>query len=104
MYQERPVVSSTDFHTSKFSKFVDRYLEHHAKALGSYVKDTADFINKLENDRDTSKESILVALDVKVLYTSVRNHVGIDAVKETLNNGAKKAIATRIIVKFFTLY
>ena len=42
-------------------------------------------------------------MDGKVLYTSIPNHVGIDAVKETLNNGAKKAIATRIIVDFFYL-
>ena len=42
-------------------------------------------------------------MDVKVLYTSIPNHVGIDAVKETLNNGAKKAIATRIHVDFFYL-
>ena len=48
-----PVVSSNDFHTSKFSKFFDCYLENHAKALASYVKDTTDFINKLENDKDT---------------------------------------------------
>ena len=38
-----------------------------------------------------------------MLYTSIPNHVGIDAAKETLNNGAKKAIATRIIVDFFYL-
>ena len=45
----RPVVSSIDCHTSKLSKFVDHYLKLHAKALPSYVKDTTDFINKLEN-------------------------------------------------------
>ena len=43
--------------------------------------------------KDTSKESILVTLDVKALYTNIPNHEGIEAVKETLNNKAKKPIA-----------
>ena len=59
-----PVVSSTDCHTSKLSKFVDHYLQPHTRTLPSYVKDTTDFINKVENVKDTSKDSILVTLDV----------------------------------------
>ena len=73
----RPVVSSIDYHTCRLSKFVDHYLQPHTKALSSYVKDTTDFINKLENDKDTSKDSILVTLDVKALYTNIPNHDGI---------------------------
>ena len=78
----RPVVSSIDCHTSKLSKFVDHYLQPHAKALPSYDKDTTDFISKLENVKDTSKDSILVTLDVKALYTNIPNHEGIEAVKK----------------------
>ena len=74
-----------------------------AKALPSCVKDTADFISKLENVKDTSKDSVLVTLDVKALYTNIPNHGGIEAVKETLNNQAKKSIATRAIIKFVYL-
>ena len=44
-----PVVSSIDCHTSKLSQFVDHYLQTHTKALPCHVKDTTDFINKLEN-------------------------------------------------------
>ena len=58
----RPVVSSIDCHTSKLSKFVDHYLQHHAKALPSYVKATTDFINKIENVKDSSEDSTLVTL------------------------------------------
>ena len=87
-------------HTSKLSKFVDNYVQPHAKALPSYVKDTTDFINKFENVKDISIDSILVTLDVKTLYSNIPNHEGIEAVKETLNNQAKKPIATRVIIKF----
>ena len=78
------------------SKFVDHYLQSHAKALPSYVKHTTDFINKLSID--TSKDSILVTLDVKVLYTDTPNHEGMEAVKETINNQATKPMATQVII------
>ena len=67
------------------------------------LKDTTDFINKLENVKDTSEDSILVTLDVKALYTNISNHKGIEAVEETLNNQAKKPVATRVIIKFLYL-
>ena len=47
----------------------------------SNVKDTTDFINKLENVKDTSKDSILITLDVKALYTNISNHEGTETVK-----------------------
>ena len=80
-----------NFHTSRF---VDHYLQPHTKPLPPYVKDTTDFINKLENVNDTLKDSILVKLNGKALHTNILTHDGIDAVKETLNNQAKKPIAT----------
>ena len=85
------------------SKVFDHYLQPHAKALLSYAKDTTDFINKLKNVKDTSKYSILVTMDSKALYTNILNHEDIEAVKETLNNQAKKPIATLVIMKFLYL-
>ena len=40
---------------------------------------------------------------MKALYTNIPNHEGIEAVKKTLNNQAKKPIATRVIIKFLYL-
>ena len=42
-------------------------------------------------------------MDVKALYTNIPNHEVIEAVKETLNNQAKKPIATRVIIKLLYL-
>ena len=81
---ERPVVSSTDCHISKLSKFLHHYVQPCAKALSSYVKDTIDFINKLGNIKGTSKDCILLTLNVKALYTNIPNHEGIEAVKKRL--------------------
>ena len=46
----QPVVSFIDCYPDKLSKFVVHYIQLHTKdKAGSYVKDTTDFINKLEN-------------------------------------------------------
>ena len=52
---------------------------------------------------DALKDSILVTLDVKSLCSNIPNHEGIEALKETLNNQAKKPIATPVIIKLLHL-
>ena len=60
-------------------------------------------MNKPGNVKDKSKDSILVTLNLKVLYNNITNHKGIEVVKEALNNQAKKQIAVRVIIKFLYL-
>ena len=68
----RPVISSINCHTANISKFVDFHLQDHVIQLPSYVKDTKDFINKIE--KITSPEgSILVTMDVFSIYTNIPN-------------------------------
>ena len=45
----RPVVSSVNCHTTKISKYIDHVLQPHVKELRSYVKDSMDFIRKINN-------------------------------------------------------
>ena len=74
-YPGRPVISSINCHTANISKFVDFHLQDHVIQLPSYVKDTKDFINKIE--KITSPEgSILVTMDVSSLYTNIPNDEG----------------------------
>ena len=69
------VVSSIDCHASKLSKFVDQYLQPHAKDTyvknvyvkntsmrHFFVKNTTYFIRKIKNIKGTSQDSILVTL------------------------------------------
>ena len=99
----RPVVSSIDCHTSKISEFVDHYLQPFAKQLNSYVKDTTDFIRKLKYFSDQKdKDTILVTLDVKSLYTQIPNQEGIEAVKSTLYQSDKREMAP-VITAFLWL-
>ena len=77
----RPLVSSAECHTRKISKCVDNFLQPHAKSLLSYIKDTSGFKNRINETKDVQKDTILVNLDVKSLYTNDSNHEGIEAVK-----------------------
>ena len=82
----RPVVSSINCHTSKISEFVDYHLQPIVKSLPSYVKDTSDFLKKLRNlPKNLPKETFLVTMDVKSLYTNIPNIEGIEAVKEHIS-------------------
>ena len=99
----RPVVSSVECHTSKISKFVDQYLQPHAKSLSSNIKNTSDFINRINETKDINKDTILVTLDVKLLYTNIPNHEGIEAVKSALNDVSQNPIARKVIIKFLFL-
>ena len=45
----RPVICSINYHMSKISKYVDYHLQPIMKEVPSYVKDTNDFINKINN-------------------------------------------------------
>ena len=99
----RPVLSSVECHTSKISKFVDHYLKPHAEALPSYIKDIADFINKINDTENTTEETFLVFLDAKLLCTIIPKHKGINAAEEALNTVPKKPIAAKVITKFLFL-
>ena len=78
----RPFVSSVECHASKISKFVDHYLKPQAEALPSYIKNTADFINKINDGENITGEIFLVTLDVKFLHTNNPNYKGIEAQKK----------------------
>ena len=72
--------------------------------MSSYIKDTSDFVNKIIETKDIkNKDTILVTLDDKSLYTNISNHGEIEAVKCALNSVSQKPIATKVIIKFLFL-
>ena len=50
-----------------------------------------------------TRDTILVSIDVKSLYTNIPNHEGIEAAKENLNTQTDKPVVTRVIIKFIFL-
>ena len=61
------------------------------------------YLHLVGETKDINEYTILVALDVKSLYTNITNHDGIDAVKSALNFVSQKPIATKVIIKFLFL-
>ena len=90
----RPVVSSVNCHTNTISQYVDFHLQPIIKNIPSYVRDTTNFLQKLDKVKNHPNDCFLVTLDVKSLYTKIPNNQGIKAVREaydyslilTLNN------------------
>ena len=60
----RPVITSINCYASDISRFVDHHLQLLVSEIPSYVKDTNDFINKIDNF-PVPPNIILVTMDVK---------------------------------------
>ena len=72
----RPIISGCEGPTERISSFVDSLLQPIAKLQDSYLKDTTDFINFIENTI-VPENIILVSMDVTSLYTNIPQEEGI---------------------------
>ena len=75
----RPIVSGSSGPTERISSFVDSLLQPIATKQESYLKDTTDFINFIENTQ-TPNDVVLATLDVSSLYTNIPQSEGIDVI------------------------
>ena len=75
----RPIISGCDGPTERISSFVDTLLQPISKIQKSYLKDTTDFINFIENTK-VKKRTFLVSMDVTSLYTNIPQNEGIEIV------------------------
>ena len=80
------------------SAFVDDHLKDLIKKTPSYVRDTSDFIKKVESFQHDS-DYFLVTMDVSSLYTSIPNHEGITAVHRTLTDNYNGQISIQSLTK-----
>ena len=67
--------------------------------MKSYIKDTTDFINKLESIDPLAKGAFLVMKDIASLYINISHNEGIDAVAKFLEVND----STKVILKFLSL-
>ena len=99
----RSVISSVNCHTSKILEYVHYHLEPFVREIPSYVKDTSDFLYKINTVEFVPDNSYLVSLDFKPLYTSIPNVEGIKTVKKSLDNHPGQTVATKAITTFLAL-
>ena len=99
----RVMISSINCHTANISKYVDYYLQPIVKQIPSYVKGTKDFINKINAVKSVPKNSYLVTMGLRSLYTNIPNTEGISVVKRAFYNYSKKTTSTKVITTFLAL-
>ena len=99
----RPIVSANGHPTEKISEFVDLHLQPYVNSLPSYLKDTTDYLRKLQESGPIPPETLLVSLDVLSLYTNISHEDGIRACKEAWEERPDKDPPTEILVKLLTL-
>ena len=83
MVHQRP-----KFHT------VDIHLEKIVNEIKSHIKDTTDFIIKIETITDLPDNTILLTMDVKSLFMNKPNTEGINAVAKAPENQTCNQIPT----------
>ncbi|XP_041471891.1 uncharacterized protein LOC121421287 [Lytechinus variegatus] len=83
----RPIVSSIGSLTEPMSQFVDRKLQPYLPKIKSYIKDTTDFLKKIQSVQ-IAPGSTLVTMDVQSLYTNIPHREGVQAIRKFLNRHA----------------
>ena len=86
-----------------FFKIIDYYLQPIVKDVLSYIQDTTNFIEKINQTDFVPDNSDLVFVDVKSLYTSIPNAEGIKSVKPSLEIYSKRSASTEVITTFLAL-
>ncbi|XP_075707672.1 uncharacterized protein LOC142742112 isoform X2 [Rhinoderma darwinii] len=80
----RPIISGRGSLTEGICKFIDFHLKNLVINLPSYIRDTADLLQKISGVSIDS-DMLLVTIDVESLYTCIKHEAGIRAVKYFLS-------------------
>ena len=90
----RPVISNCGTPTEKVSEFLDYHLKPTMQSAKSYIKDSSDFLRKLNDLGKLPENAILVTTDVVGLYPSNPHADGLEALLAKLKEREDKSIAT----------
>lgn len=99
----RPIVSANGHPTEKISEFIDFHLRPHVETLPSYIKDTTDYLRKMESMNPLPPDTILVSMDVTSLYTNIPHDDGITACKEVWEQRDIKDPPTECLIQLLEL-
>ncbi|CAG2218755.1 unnamed protein product [Mytilus edulis] len=85
----RPIISQCNSVTERVSKFIDYFLIPIVKRQNSYIRDSGDFINKIENLRP-DRDCLLVSFDCTSMYTNMEFNELIHSVGRAYNSAVKE--------------
>ena len=90
----RPVISNSGFFTENISAFLEYHLKPLSQKVKSFIKDTNDFLKKLNELQDLPDDFILCTIDVVGLYPSIPHKEGMEAIRKALDKRENQTIPT----------
>ena len=89
----RPVISNSGFFTENISAFLEYHLKPLSQKVKSFIKDTNDFLKKLNDLRDLAHDFILCTIDVVGLYPNILHKKGLEAIRKAHDNREDQTIS-----------
>ena len=102
----RPIVSTYDCPTVYISKFLDIILSPLVQELPSFIKDTPQFlqiINDFEFPANANHRPLLFTMDVTSLYTSIPHDGALKACEHFLDKRSNRTISTSTLLQLIEL-
>ena len=94
----RPVISNSGFFTENISAFLEYHLKPLSQKVKSFIKDTNDFLKKLNELRDLPDDFILCTIDVVGLYPNIPHKEGLEAIRKALDKREDQTISTDSLI------
>ena len=95
----RPVISNSGFYTENISAFLDFHLKPISAKVKSYMKDTNDFLRKLQKLPKLPDDVILCTIDVVRLYPNILNDESLLCLKKALDKRRNKTVPTESLIE-----
>ena len=94
----RPVISNSGFFKENISTFLEYHLKPLSQKVQSFIKNTNDFLKKLNELRDLPDDSILCTIDVAGLYPNIPLKEGLEAIRKELHKRENQTISTESLI------
>ena len=94
----RPVISSSRFFTENISTFLEYHLKPFSQRVESFMKDTNDFLKKLNELLDLPDDFINCTIDVVGLYPNIPHKEGLEAIRKALDKQEDQTISTDSLI------
>ena len=94
-----PVISNSSTPTEKASEFLDNHLKPIIQNSWSYIRDSGDFIDKINRIENIPEDTTLVTADVIGLSLCIPHFARFTALKDALDARENKYIPTEKLLK-----
>ena len=94
-----PVISNSGFYTENISSFIEYHLKPLAQKDKPYIRDTNDFLSKLDSLPPLPDDVILCTIDVVDLYPNIRHDEGLITMRDALDLRKDKRNSTESLIE-----